>query len=137
MRRSTIGLAVFFLGCLTLLGVGKMVQADVVRNTVSTCILEMEKEGFRNFLKWRNPGIYLTEDKLTLAVMTDQERNLIRIDENKARIFIRFPLVGTEQFPFPVIVNAQELHPNEPRSGITLVDGERSDEAQDNKRSKT
>ena len=63
MRRSTIGLAVFFLGCLTLLGVGKMVQADVVRNTVSACILEMEKEGFRNFLKWRNPGIYLTEDK--------------------------------------------------------------------------
>ena len=63
MRRSTIGLAVFFLGCLTLLGVEKMVQADVVRNTVSACILEMEKEGFRNFLKWRNPGIYLTEDK--------------------------------------------------------------------------
>lgn len=62
MRRSTIGLAVFFLGCLTLLGVEKMVQADVVRNTVSACILEMEKEGFRNFLKWRNPGIYLTED---------------------------------------------------------------------------
>lgn len=63
MRRSTIGLAVFFLGCLTILGVREMVQADAVRNTVSACILEFEKERFRDFLKWRNPGIYLTEDK--------------------------------------------------------------------------
>lgn len=77
--------------------------------------------------------VYIKEDTLALAVTVDEQKQIQKIDADKARIYIDFPLVGTEQFPFPVIVNDRRLHPNEPRSGITLVDSERSDEAADNK----
>lgn len=81
MRRSTIGLAVLFLGCLTLLGLREMVQADAVRNTISACILEFEKERFRDFLKWRNPGIFLTEDKREKEQQEQREQMVYAMEE--------------------------------------------------------
>lgn len=77
--------------------------------------------------------IYITEGSLSLALAVDFERNILAVDAQKSRVFVDFPLIGSENFPFPVIINDRRLHPNEPRSGISLVDSERSEEAKLNK----
>lgn len=44
--------------------------------------------------------------------------------ENIPKLFCAFPLIGTEDFSFPVVVNSTFFNPNEPRSGIYLTDKE-------------
>lgn len=77
--------------------------------------------------------ISIKEGTLSLALMVDEKKRILKMEEEKSRIFIDFPLIGSEGFPFPVVINDRRLHPNEPRSGITLVDSERSEEAIENK----
>lgn len=36
------------------------------------------------------------------------------------RIFVDFPLIGTESFPFPAIINNPNFNPTNPRNGISL-----------------
>ena len=38
------------------------------------------------------------------------------------KLFCDFPLIGTESFPFPVIINSSGFNLNEPRNGIYLTD---------------
>lgn len=45
------------------------------------------------------------------------------------KIFCDFPLIGTESFPFPVVVNNPNFNPNDPRDGIYLTDSQRSNRA--------
>lgn len=49
------------------------------------------------------------------------------------RLYIDFPLVGSEQFPFPVVLNSLAMRPNEPRSNISLVEHEESLDARENR----
>jgi len=44
---------------------------------------------------------------------------------NVPRLFCDFPLLGTEAFPFPVIINNPTFNPTEPRDGIFLNRTER------------
>lgn len=48
------------------------------------------------------------------------------IESSIPKLFCDFPLVGTETFPFPVIVNNPHFNPTDPRDGIFLSDSERS-----------
>lgn len=63
-----------------------------------------------------------SRDGLSLAAEWDQERGFLPVDAGMPRLFIDFPLVGSEQFPFPGVINSLSLRPNEPRSGISLVE---------------
>lgn len=74
-----------------------------------------------------------TGNRLTIALEYDPEKGYIKIGEQTARVFVDFPLVGAEDFPFPMVVNCRAFRPNEPRSTITLVDLERSEDAVVNK----
>lgn len=76
---------------------------------------------------------YMEKDGMTLAANYCEEQGFLPISENCARIFIDFPLVGAEKFCFPVVINNLKLQPNEPRSGISLVDNANSKDAQINK----
>ena len=76
---------------------------------------------------------FMRDNGLTLAAEYDPERGFLPISERTPRIFVDFPLIGAEQFPFPVVINSLELHPNEPRSGISLTDNADSVEAHENK----
>lgn len=77
--------------------------------------------------------MYSQNDGLTLAACMDAEAGFLKISELVPRIFVGFPLIGAEHFPFPVVLNSENFHPNEPRSGITLVDNENSLDAAANK----
>lgn len=43
------------------------------------------------------------------------------------KLFCDFPLIGTEEFAFPVVVNSPLFSPNEPRDGIWLNDNDEED----------
>ena len=58
---------------------------------------------------------------------------LLPAKEQTSKLYIDFPLIGSESFPFPTVINCRALHPNEPRSGISLVDNPNSLDAICNK----
>ena len=64
----------------------------------------------------------------TIAVPVKQTADGIQIlplAANVPRLFCDFPLLGTEAFPFPVIINNPTFNPTEPRDGIFLNKTER------------
>jgi len=75
-----------------------------------------------------NKCIYVIGDKdLSLAFeIQKKEESSIIVDFNAdlPRIFCDFPLVGTNDFSFPVVVNSPLFNPTEPRNGIHLTDKE-------------
>jgi hypothetical protein len=50
---------------------------------------------------------------------------LIRPGPDVPRLFCDFPLLGTETFPFPVIVNNPNFNPTDPRDGVFLTTSQR------------
>lgn len=64
----------------------------------------------------------------TIAVPVKKTANCVQIlplAVNVPRLFCDFPLLGTEAFPFPVIINNPTFNPTEPRDGIFLNRTER------------
>ncbi|MNK11799.1 hypothetical protein D3C87_298470 [compost metagenome] len=51
--------------------------------------------------------------------------SILSINSNVPRIFCDFPLIGTESFPFPTIINNSNFNPTDPRDGIFLTDSTR------------
>lgn len=47
---------------------------------------------------------------------------LKELREDIPRLFCDFPLIGTEKFAFPFILNCSRFNPNEPRNGVYLTD---------------
>jgi len=72
----------------------------------------------------------LSNDKVSIAVEIKKnnanEKHLIRLHEELPRIFCDFPLLGTNDFSFPIVVNSPLFNPTEPRDGIPLIQSERS-----------
>ncbi|WP_109700261.1 sacsin N-terminal ATP-binding-like domain-containing protein [Chitinophaga deserti] len=59
-----------------------------------------------------------------IAIEVDKLENAYRIkniNENIPRLFCDFPLVGSEKFPVPIIINSANFNPNEPRSAVWLT----------------
>ena len=69
----------------------------------------------------------IKDDILMLAVEIKQysrENHIAPYDEKLPRLFCDFPLLGTHDFSFPVVINCRRFDPNEPRNGIILYGGE-------------
>jgi hypothetical protein len=67
----------------------------------------------------------LTKNNASIAVEIKYENDQIvlqKFDSSVAKLFCDFPLVGSEYFSFPVIINSAAFNPNEPRNGIYLTD---------------
>ena len=75
----------------------------------------------------------LREDGVALAAEWEPDRGFLPLSPGTPRLFIDFPLVGSERFPFPVVLNSLSLRPNEPRSGVSLVEHEQSLDARENR----
>jgi len=69
----------------------------------------------------------LSHDKevpLSIACEIVQDRkanNIKKFSEKLPRLFCDFPLLGTENFSFPVVINCALFNPTEPRDGIHLT----------------
>lgn len=76
----------------------------------------------------------LRDGDISVALLIDTESSkVLPIPESSPRLYIEFPLIGSERFPFPAIINSRSFNPNEPRSGITLVNNYLSDDARKNR----
>ncbi|OPX87116.1 MAG: Histidine kinase-, DNA gyrase B-, and HSP90-like ATPase [Pelotomaculum sp. PtaB.Bin104] len=60
---------------------------------------------------------------IAMEVETHEKYNFIaKFDPQLPRIFCDFPLLGTNDFSFPVVINSSLFNPTEPRNGIHLTD---------------
>ncbi|WP_020602232.1 sacsin N-terminal ATP-binding-like domain-containing protein [Spirosoma spitsbergense] len=57
----------------------------------------------------------------------DDEIYLKEFDEMLPRLFCDFPLIGSENFYFPTVIQNRNFSPTEPRDGIELTDNEDPD----------
>ncbi|MEM9368727.1 MAG: hypothetical protein AAGD07_22270 [Planctomycetota bacterium] len=76
----------------------------------------------------------LTSVSLPVEVLENGYR-LSEIDASMPRLFCDFPLVGSEAFPFPAIINNPHFQPTDPRDGVYLLESEREHELSANNRS--
>jgi len=73
------------------------------------------------------------KENICLAGMVDENKNILPVGDKMPKLFISFPLIGSENFPFPIVINCQNLQPNETRSNIALVENEDSTDSKINK----
>ena len=67
----------------------------------------------------------LSKNDTCIAVQIEDRNGQICLKEFSSltpRLFCDFPLIGTEDFSFPVIINSPLFNPTEPRNGIYLSD---------------
>ena len=107
-------------------------DTDVELNGTIRCLGILEKNNQTGESK-EHRMLYLAENKVTLAVEMDENNRILPISRKTPRLFVDFPLIGAENFPFPVVVNSKRLEPNEPRSGIALSDNINSKDSVQNK----
>jgi len=70
----------------------------------------------------------LSNGLTTIAVPVKQTADGVRIlplGPRVPRLFCDFPLLGTEEFPFPVVINNPTFNPTEPRDGVFLTKTDR------------
>jgi hypothetical protein len=61
--------------------------------------------------------------QLAFPIKRDGQRIFLQpLHPKVPRLFCDFPLVGTEDFPFPVIINSRLFNPNGPRNRVLLTD---------------
>lgn len=63
----------------------------------------------------------------------DDNKCIVKYDTQLPKLFCDFPLLGTNDFSFPIVVNSPLFNPTEPRSGIHLTDKEH-DQITENKK---
>lgn len=67
--------------------------------------------------------IHYKDNRLDLAVPIDSHlERTIKVIEKSARLYRDFPLVGTEHFYFPFILNGLNFFPTEKRDSVLLTD---------------
>lgn len=70
--------------------------------------------------------VILTKGLTTIAIPTQIDEHLnkriIAIDDQVPRLFCDFPLIGSEAFSFPVIINNPHFNPTDPRDGVYLTE---------------
>lgn len=73
--------------------------------------------------------VVLSKSLTTICVPVEIQGNttkIVPIASNVPKIFCDFPLIGTDSFPFPTVINNPNFNPTDPRDGIFLTDSTRS-----------
>ncbi len=72
---------------------------------------------------------------IAMPIKIDGENiELLPINKTTPRLFCDFPLIGTEVFPFPTIINNPNFNPTDPRDGVYLTSSQRTNPlAEENK----
>ena len=79
----------------------------------------------------------LSKGLTTIAMpieQTDEGVRILPLSADLPRLFCDFPLLGTELFPFPVVINNPTFNPTDARDGLFLTQTQRADPASDHNR---
>lgn len=83
--------------------------------------------------------LHNSEASVEIAVEVEHrqgEKFLCEINENLPKLYCDFPLLGTNDFAFPVVINCRSFNPTEPRNGIFLTTKENKEDSDDVKANK-
>lgn len=83
--------------------------------------IDITKKGYKKTIKI----VLYREESISLAIPVVEKEKEVFIDQypdDIPKLFCDFPLIGTENFFSPVIINSAQFNPDEPRSGIFLTD---------------
>jgi hypothetical protein len=64
-------------------------------------------------------------EKVTIAIEIERQEHQVKLKALQAKLpklHCDFPLIGTETFHFPVVIQSSYFNPNDPRNGIFLQD---------------
>lgn len=108
----------------------KLIKVTVIDKNKKETIFQKNREYFENTIKitpilinsieQRIYSISDTEDKLTVILPLENPNKAISFDPKLAKLFLYYPLIGTENFGFNFIVHSKLFAPTEPRDGIHL-----------------
>lgn len=95
------------------------------QNQIDTLIFAYLKKSVKRKYKGKEIDV---DVKIALPLQSNGNTyDIISIQKNLPFIFLDFPLIGTENFYFPVIINFPLFEPTEPRDGVYLEEqGEES-----------
>lgn len=86
--------------------------------TVSEIELEQQGQLCNKFI------LGVTDDNVSIFIALDYIDNNMKIvpfSGRQSKLFCDFPLIGTEDFPFPVLISCPDFNPTEPRDGVFLT----------------
>ena len=66
----------------------------------------------------------LTRENTTISIALElkgHDTYIMPYADQQSKLFCDFPLIGTEDFPFPVLICSGDFNPTEPRDGIFLT----------------
>lgn len=98
---------------------GRMIETELEDAKVTNVVIAT-----KGITKDRYIFVLGTND-LSVAVEVEQRAGnnfTTKYDTQLPKIFCDFPLLGTNDFSFPVVVNSSLFNPTEPRNGIHLTD---------------
>jgi hypothetical protein len=104
---------------------GEIINKNLENAFEIEVVVETKNKG-NHTRKYRHICVVGTKD-LSLAVEIQKKEEIgfiVKYNEELPRIFCDFPLLGTNDFSFPVVVNSPLFNPTEPRNGIHLTDKE-------------
>ncbi|KEO72231.1 sacsin N-terminal ATP-binding-like domain-containing protein [Anditalea andensis] len=92
----------------------------------------ISKNGYNKVLY----SILDTEDEIEIILPINEQLELFEFPERIARLFLYYPLVGSEKFGLNFIINCNKFLPTEPRDGIHLKSNKDQvkDQEQENRR---
>lgn len=66
----------------------------------------------------------VTQDKVSILIAlecSENKKKIVPLLKHQSKLFCDFPLIGTEDFPFPVLISSPDFNPTEPRDGVFLT----------------
>lgn len=88
----------------------------------NTIITEIEFK--RNGIDETRYVLEMRDDNVSIFIAFEKDggnTSVIKFEKNQPKLICDFPLIGTEDFPFPVIISSPDFNPTEPRDGVFLV----------------
>jgi hypothetical protein len=79
--------------------------------------------------------LVVSSDKVNVALPVENEDGSLYLKdfpEETPHLFLDFPLIGTESFPLPVVINSSFFQPSEERNGVWLTEAD-TEEASTNR----
>ncbi len=69
----------------------------------------------------------LVEVAVELEISETNKFNIVQLSKKLPRLYCDFPLLGSESFTLPFVLNSKHFNPTEPRDGIYLTDSDTKD----------
>lgn len=98
-------------------------QPEEIDNGIS--LIEIKSNSIQSGVDQRYVVICTEEDVSVAALlMPIGEKLAFNVEASMPKIFLAFPLYGTDKFGFPAVINSESFKPDEERGGIFLGMGE-------------